>query len=477
MVEALFIAVGLGLAIALVVFACTDTRKFLFVAAMLLPIVIPPLNVGVSVSWYKVILPVAMFGMLIRHGIRRESMSIPHMKGTGPLYAFLAWVGFLSVGHFLLQTHRMQAELARGFGWGTAQTTFRLPVQMVAYLLFYGVFIVGAWYVRNTEHVSSIVNGYLTGVLINAVSGLYQVFAARTGLPWLPSSVLEGGLQESGGQYQIGHHDIFRLSGLAGEPKHAAAGFVIALFLILAFRGSSALDSRLLKSRAVLGLLILALLLTMSTSGWLTAVVVITYSLLMEGGRKLARLIAVTTVFAGILVGALVLLPKDTLNFLLQDRITSRVDDPGSYEYKDFAVVQLAQNAPRALLFGQGAGGVDFLLMPYVKTYQLERGTITPTYLITQTAGDAGVLGIILVLSFLFRLSPALRDMDPAYSRFARTGVFAALLLPRLALPGFFMIIGAFLALAQIERSHRLREVNVVDVSTAEEAAVVISQG
>ena len=87
---------------------------------------------------------------------------------------------------------------------------------------------------------------------------------------------------------------------------------------------------------------------------------------------------------------------------IIESRILARLQEGYSsvayFEPKDAAFLTFAFDYPEVLVFGQGTGGIDFMLIPYVRdTFLMKSSSLTPTYFLTRILGDVGMVGLSLI--------------------------------------------------------------------------------
>jgi uncharacterized membrane protein YciS (DUF1049 family) len=455
MAEAIFIIVNVLLGLALLYCGFALPRRFLYLCAFLLPLQGLGLNVGIFLNWAKIILPIALLIRLLRYRnpLRIDSDS-PGMRGW---LLFFTYIAAITIAHLVLGTHN---DEIRGLAtsWGAAQSEFRLPVQLVGNIASWGVLLVGIWFVRDQRDAHAAMKGFIAGNVFNALAGFYQLSCPILGLPWLPVSLMNDMTADTGGMYDGG--SMFRLSGIASEPKHAAAGFVLAIFLLLWARSSKDFRECTHQYWIKIPILGVALLLTLSTSGWVAMTVAFTFLVAVNRKWMAWRLPVMVIMLA--IAGAIVWTedaPGGVVGTIVQEHLIQRVADPGKYEYKEQAFWQFAFDHPEELIFGQGAGGIDFKLIPYVSSSNLKsKGTISPTYLFDEVLGDFGIVGLFLLIGTVWRTrSMLIAGGSAEVAQLIGGGSIVALFIPRYALWGFVLVTGALIA-AHTEQVAELRQ-------------------
>jgi hypothetical protein len=409
------------IAFALCMTAMRDYGRFLFLGAFILNYHAIGLDIGVYLTLDKVFAWIGVFIIL--------SMGIV-LPRRGWFYVYSAMIGYMTlITAFMFVTGALNSQIAyvHSMGWGTGQSMLLLPVQYVSQVTVWSVLIVGYALGRQEQ----VVSGFIWGAISNAIIGFYQVLAAIKGLPWLPRDVLTKLSGDNGGQFQIRKTDLFRLSGLAGEPKHAAACFVVAIVLLM----SLPIAGRKWKM-SVLGL---ALIATLSTSGCIAFVVI--YGVFMLYRHKMVQFLLAAFVALALFLATQV---SSTFAFLVDTRIVTRLADPSNNEKKDAALIDVAEHDPTILITGVGAGGIELFLMKWMDVEVLERGSaIGPTYLLTETLGDYGIIGTALLFILIIGIGGYFRgELRVLYMAL----VVALLMLPRFTvLPAVLLVVGSMM--------------------------------
>lgn len=421
-------------------------NSLLWVSGFLIPLYGMSAFVGVRLTWDKLI-PVALaLDLLIRGGSGR----LLHMPGRGPLLVLLTYATILSWVTWAFDTDAEQWRyVAIGMGWGAGQTTYRYLVQGAVFLQTWTVPILAFCIVQSRTAFQSASRGFVWGTSVSVGAGIYQAFARPLGLPWWDSSVgdiAQGslGVRERVQQFSIGPFSVDRLYGLGGEPKHTAALTLLALCLIFAlFSHGERARGRFL----VICLLLLGLVLTFSTSGWVACLAFFVVVLVRGKGGGAVRFV----VAIGVLVGAILLITGPSAIVDLYDqRVHSRLYGERSVldqEYKDGAFLAYIQDRPTRALVGHGVGGVDFFLIPYVDQIVLQTASsITPTYFLPRMIGDVGLVGTCLALLIVARWwAVSARLKSEGLGLFLVSGAVVLLLTPQTVLFAYLFLAGCYL--------------------------------
>jgi len=186
-------------------------------------------------------------------------------------------------------------------------SSLRYSIQMY---LIYTCLIVAASYLagqfRSGETAARIgLTVVATLVIICLPISLYQFFAYKIGLPINGVTTVSGDVTGSGlkfAAYSVGGVSVFRPYALFVEPKHMAAVFNVCLAFVLILWNAGWINKRMFTF--LLSSIILTILLTASTSGFVALFVIIfTYLLLSQAqiSKKLAGLLLLC-ILAGVIL-------------------------------------------------------------------------------------------------------------------------------------------------------------------------------
>lgn len=420
--------------------------SLLWVSGFLIPLYGMSAFVGVRLTWDKAV-PVALaIDLLVRGGAGRAL----RMPGRLPLFLLLGYTAIISGLVWWLDADAEHwRHVAKGLGWGAGQTDYRYLVQGSVFFQTWIMPVLGFCMVQSRKSFKSASGGFLWGASVSVGAGIYQAFARSLGLPWWDSAVADVaqgamGVRERVQQFALGPISVDRLYGLGGEPKHTAVLTLVALCLVFAL----IVQGEKLRARVlVVCLLLVGLLLTFSTSGWVASLAVFSVVVFRGGGKAAGRLVGVVAVLFGV---ALLLVGPVAMFDLYDQRVSSRLYGEQSaleQEHKDGAFFAYVQDHPEKLLVGHGAGGVDFFLIPYVDPLILQKATsITPTYFVTRMVGDVGVIGLGLALLVIFQWWVAsLRSESNGLGLFLVSGAVLLLLTPQTVLFAYLFLVGCYL--------------------------------
>lgn len=445
-----YLAVHAAIAFLLVGLALLDTRRLLWSCAFLLPLQGLSLFIGVQLSWSRLAVLLLLFRAVLTADLGRASR-IPAAKWV---LALLTYAGGITAWSALGNPEtRELMHAAQGLGWGMWQTELRPVVQYGALVLTLATPLAFGLMAESASNARAVLSGFVWGSVSSIAFGGYQVAARTFGLPWMNEGALgeivQGnlGMREVLQEYEVGlGASIPRLFGLGGEPKHTAAFALLALTVLLSAQATALFSSR---QRAwMIALLTAGVVLTFSTSGWLILIMLMVAHLVRSTAaeqRRTASLFGVGLV-ALVIAAAMTVVPREFRLDIARERIGTRlgggVTSVKGAEYKDAALVDFAVQNPAAVLFGTGAGCIDFYLIDHVPNSLLRPdSTITPTYTVTRTLGDLGVVGVVLLGAIVAVIrNAARRTRRPGGCDIIDAGSVVSLFAPAVSLQPFLVL-------------------------------------
>ncbi|MEZ4223832.1 MAG: O-antigen ligase family protein [Polyangiaceae bacterium] len=436
----------LGIFILMFVTLCASAffsvRWFLFGLGFVLPLMLPRLEVGVGLDWYKLVGPLAIvLGVLARArgvGLGRSFLK-PFLFVIA--YAMVVSAVWMFIEYNFLERYRLAAAME--MGGGIAQYRYKMPVQLGSFLgQVLAIFAVPLW-ARNALQARTAILGVLFGCSVSAGSG--AVHAVLRGSGTVNTAEMTAALS-------IGEVDVNRLGGLSGEPKLLGACLAVVLVYLLARQlfGAAA------QSRRNLALFLagsLALFWTYSTSAWAAATLGIATTVILSLRLAKPSRLATVLVLAGIAATAAV--SVGVVASILDSRVTDRVfgEQNELGLQKDVYVLEAFRDNPWDALFGYGLGGGDFAAIPYVEWLHLKyKRTPTAGVTIVRILGDLGVVGVSMIvgIGFWWRRRALKARKVMAEAAFIVGGLLAALFCSLIALSLYFYLAGACLALAAL---------------------------
>lgn len=416
-----------------------SVRAFLFGLGFVLPMMLPRLEIGVGVDWYKIVGPLAIALAPVARA-RGVGLSRSNLR---PFLLFVAYAVLVSgiwmfVEYNFLQRYRLAAAME--MGGGVAQYKYKMPVQLGSFLgQLMAVFAVPLW-ARDARQARAAISGVLVGCGVSAIAGALHAALRGSGTvntPELTASLTLGGV------------DLNRLGGLSGEPKLLGAALAVVLVYLLAHQ----LMGEAQKARTNIGLFLagsLALFWTYSTSAWAAATLGIFATVFLSLRRvKASRFATVIVLAAG---AAIVAASVGVIGTILDSRVTDRVVGENSELglQKDAYVFEAFRDNPWDAIFGYGLGGGDFAVIPYVEWLHLKyKRTPTPGVAIVRILGDLGSVGLAILagVGLWWRKRTLVAPKFWPEASFLAGGLVAALFCSMMALSLYFYMAGACLAL------------------------------
>lgn len=441
--------------VALIASAFRSPSKFPFLAGIVLPFYTIGFSSPVNIWPAMVVGPIGIAGAVFRG----EGDRLWGLVRRSGLWLFAGWalvITALRVGEDLL-SEVPSWRAAAALGWAPAQAEYRLLVQMASFLAAWSAIVIGALYLPHTKCRYDVLRGIIVGAGLNAVLGLYQLASYRFGLPfphnWLSlTRELDAGAAAERLRLRTPGEtaDLFRLCGLGGEPKHAAAVSLCALLCVLLLaRRSTEFRGRYL---VVGGLLATAIVLTFSSSTWAVAPFSLTLAY-AAGGRLRARSAAVLVGLGGLAVGIGVglfranALPAAIFESRISSRATVDLEQLSLNEPRDAAMLDVLTSRAGALVFGHGAGGIDFRLLshPFLTYWVTTRSsTISPGYTGLRLLADFGLVGLAALSAVVLRLRRFC--VDRSDRSFVLIAFGTMLFLPVICIPAFILVGGGVVA-------------------------------
>jgi hypothetical protein len=392
----------------LIIIGIKSKKKFLFLLSFLLPLTALNIDIGFSISWYKIIIIVGLIVFIIRKDYLGDKTFI----GKKQLYMFIFYITFITITFwFYTANFTNKFTLAKYWGWGEFQSTYKFLIQYVSYLLTFGIIFIPYLFLKNKKDLESILNGYINGTIFSVIIGIYQIISFKLGIPiisylkgWYSSRLITKGL--------------LRLYGLSGEPKHIASYILYSIVILIIFLLNKNSKIYISNKYLKLTILIIGLILTGSTGGYIAFSIILCILLLQSIQIKKYRHhlykkipIILTIIFI------LIIWKGNLIKVIIQERLINRIaegyTDFRYYEPKDGAFIEYIKSNPKALVFGHGAGGIDLYIIEYSRISFLEYGgTQTPAYFLTRILGDFGLIGLLLLIMMYKRWYKAVKNND-----------------------------------------------------------------
>lgn len=426
--------------LAIIATAWGRPKNFLALLGFSIPLLVPRVDIGIGLDWYKIIGPMAIGLALLR---RPQAVGLKASRTSGVL-VFITYVVLVSsVWMFLeynyLERYRLAAAME--MGGGIAQYKFRMPIQLGSFLgQVLAIFAVPLW-ASSLEDCRQAITGAVAGVVASVVAG--GISYLLVGLATVNTSGMMGVLVYS-------DYSIARLGGLSGEPK--LLGILLAIFLVLKLC-QQVFGAKIAQPMRMFVFLSLALFATFSTSGWVAAVAGIIIVALLAVLRPSKSRLGLLAVISGL--GAFLALSVGFVGTMLESRGFGRLfGESGNLdEQRDVYVFRVFAAHPLNVVFGYGSGGIDFAVIPYVEWLHLKyKRTVGPGVMIARLLGDLGVVGLALLLWVAGRWSRYLAKRGhQVASAFMVAGLATALFGSTIGLTLYFFLAGALLSEAHLE--------------------------
>jgi hypothetical protein len=294
---------------------------------------------------------------------------------------------------------------------------------------------------------------YVYSCVALAILGIIQMAVFLTnGIDIFPIAMFQGEEFHRSGMLTIEGQSVLRISSLGGEPKGLGQALALALCILMILSRRFAMSRWKYVGSA--GLLFVVVLLTSSTSAYVTLLIVGGFILAFSRRPQPYSMFQVRTtlcLIAGILISVFYAQAAftDTLarpTYRKFDSygaaIVARLTDRVKLDDSDSLVMESYVDAPVGLFFGRGLGVVHhyaYSLIPPHMAYYLTGSIIVPKSGIAHYVGNAGVLGMLLIVLTLSQFVPVSDRAGPRGKRMPTQlitrlqalsfGLFATLLL------------------------------------------------
>lgn len=309
------------------------------------------LSVVVGIEWsiYKILpLLVLFYGAVIRGYAPRVP---PELRIT--LYFSFLYMCLTTLVVFESHLSQGRFDGAILLGGDAVRVFGHMPIQLLSMLLVLA-FIPFLSCLRNPEkNFIQFLNGFHFGVNFSIFVGFSVFILANAGVTL--SEALPFGRYEVRG----------RIGGLSGEPRHFGAIIVLGILLLLIVKEGWIQRNK--RRRVFAGVSYgVALLGTLSTSAWLGFLIALgMWVILSDRPNQLKitwkkRVISLGAVLFA--AGMFSIYSSDLIHERLLDRVQS-VDQALYFVPKDALAFDYMRSKPVILVFGAGAGGLDYFLM------------------------------------------------------------------------------------------------------------------
>lgn len=421
-------------------------RRYLYLSGFVLPYMTPGLTVGVNLFWYTLLGGLAIV-ILPLSPVRRW-----RWLRRSPMNVVIAYVVVVSLTWMIAEyTVLHRYEQAESIGLGAGQAYFKMPVQLISFVLQLSIFYVVPTRARSAADALAAVRGLVTGLAVSCIIGILLVPTVGIGFVG----------EVSRGTFTSGGRSIFRIGGLSGEPKMLGAFLVPALLLALVvFLGKVRFFRQLSAKRWAVPVMAIGFALTFSTSAWLGFFAGGFVALaLATTRRRRGRLLIV---MAATMIAAFLVWQTPATRAIVTQRIDKRVFNLETQELegsKDNYVVDVFADSPEHLFLGFGLGGLDLEAVYYLlrdPKYSLQRQyvrTPTPSVNLARILGDLGIVGLLLFCWFAWVCSREMKALgQPHLALFFAAGMVGTAGASINALSSYFFLSGALLSWARLSQ-------------------------
>jgi len=432
-----FIFIGL-------IIVCKKESRFLFWAAFLIPLNSVVFEWHVLFTFAKLIFIIAIINRLLHHGSSGQTGNSKESNISlyGWLIGFLFFGTILTLGWMILDPGSLLDSRAIA----------RYAVQLSGFITLWGLAFVGLWFVKTSADLRAAINGFISGNLLNAFTGFYQIIALRFHLPWLKgfwivrqADYLNPEIAREQWSYMVSGA-LPRLSGLGGEPKHAAANLIVALILLLSLYIFDK-GFRISHIKIKISVLLLALALTFSVGSWVSFVVTLAYLAIQGLLARKAEAIKVMILVIAIGTGLGLFAGQRFIGDVRNKYVGYKLSSQSLEKYGDWKIFSYLIENPASLIFGHGSGGSDSLQPKSILVGPKRKLITTPRYCLTQIVFEQGIVGLMLVLTIAIIWATALfRAGFPAFGHFVLGGFLVTLVSHMTVLYGFLFLCGCMIA-------------------------------
>jgi len=247
---------------------------------------------------------------------------------------------------------------------------YRWVFQIFMWLLMFVPLFYSQIFIKNIKEVEKLYKFLLFSLVIVSLLGFIQIFSFYfLDFDPFPISILYSEEHQRTASFQSVNNLIFRMSSVGGEPKHLAYSLVMGLTILFAHL----ISRKNIFSRKidifVFFILLVAMLLTFSTQGYILFFLNIVILLIYYKNIKSA-LILIIGIFA------LTSLIGSTMGFSLNDLFKTRIlrdkDEVSIVTYTEDSnetVIGFLKDYPGFLVIGSGLGNIHLWAQNYIPDY------------------------------------------------------------------------------------------------------------
>lgn len=433
----------LVLAVASVVAFMLPRGRDLAVPIALVPWWALEVEFGLSVKVCEMLMAL----MIARH-FNAGKLRVGSMPGFGYFATFmiLSIVAAIATIEFGPAVPQFAGGGAMRNGYGRVATAFFKSMILIS-------FIITISSCRHRLLPFDLLKTYVYSCVALAILGIIQLaIFLSTGTDIFPIAMFQGEEFHRSGMLVIEGQSVLRVSSLGGEPKGLGQALALALCILIILSRRFAMSRWKYVGSA--GLLFIVVLLTSSTSAYVTLLIVGGFIFAFSRRPQPYSMLQVRTtlcLIAGILISVFyaqalftdLLAPPTYRKFdSYSEALVARITDRVKLDDTDSLIMESYVDGSFGLLFGRGLGVVHhyaYSLIPPHWAYYLTGAIIAPKSGIAYYVGCAGVLGVLLIVLTLSQFVPVSTRTGPRSRRIPTLlitrlqalsfGLFATLLL------------------------------------------------
>lgn len=350
-------------------------------------------ELGVTWTPWKLLLLIYWAALPAQYAMRHEvkrSLSLPP--------GFSRYVIAIVISTLLVYAFGHTSEVGDFVGF--RDPTTRPFVQLISLFLRMSAVLAIVTLVQTPTALYRLLNGVIAASTLVASYGIYQVIGYYMDWPIMGISRAQELMTGQFGIFSIGDIDFFRLGSYVGEPKEAAKFLATSTVILIGLRVLGIKGcSRWFTSYWILGLHVIALILTFSTSSFFAIGIcspVLGFLWLVLVRKFKVRSFLTCTV---VIVIAMCILSNVVGEGITKDiyeaRVTGRI---GSIDSPEKGALQFLQDEPEYLLVGVGLGNASFYLRPYFNPQYAQTLTVSLSSFYLEMLLEGGIVGLAMLL-------------------------------------------------------------------------------
>ena len=304
------------------------------------------------------------------------------------LYAF--------VSSFLLSTFLIEFIPTKNSGF--LRNEGRYISQIINYSLLFSIFYIIYYNINTKKEVIILLKYFLFGIItISSIGILQEIIYITIGIDITPLYREDYSIRNAAIFNYFGL-PLIRINSLAGEPKSLGMFASIGIIILKVLR---TLNIKLFNNQFNYSVLFfITLILTLSSSGFLLLALLWVLSEIILRYFKMIPSITIGKFFSWILTGIFIIVFSDSLDNIINDRITERE----KIEDFDAVIIESLKYNPKYLVFGSGLGNIHNIAYKY--TGQFENLNFMEDNIFVAKSGylriisETGIIGFFLFLIF-----------------------------------------------------------------------------